>query len=64
MPNRSDDEELTIKEVMAKLKVTRSTFYDWRAKGIAPKSYRLPNGERRIRRSELDRWLESLEDAA
>lgn len=58
------DEVLTIKEVIAELKVERSTYYDWRAKGKAPKSYRLPNGEIRIRRSELELWLESLEEAA
>ena len=56
-------EALTIQEVIAELKVSRSTFYDWRAKNKAPKSFRLPNGEIRIRRTELDRWLEDLEDA-
>ena len=35
-----------------------ATFYDWRAKGRAPRCIKLPNGEIRIRRQELDRWLD------
>ena len=30
------DELLTIEEVIAELRVPRSTFYRWREKGIAP----------------------------
>lgn len=55
---------LTLPEVLAEIGVTRSTFYDWRAKRKAPRCHRLPNGELRVRRAELDRWLRSLEDAA
>ena len=55
---------LTLAEICAELRVSRSTFYDWRAKGHAPKCLKLPNGELRIRREELDRWLESREDHA
>lgn len=57
-------ERLTIADVCTELGVARSTFYDWRAKGKAPRCIKLPNGEIRIRRTELDRWLNSLEDAA
>jgi predicted DNA-binding transcriptional regulator AlpA len=53
---------LTIADVCAELGVARSTFYDWRAKGVAPACMRLPNGELRIRRVNLDSWLASLED--
>jgi len=55
---------LTIAELCAELGVARSTFYDWRAKGAAPRSMKLPNGEVRIRRADLDAWLATLEDGA
>ncbi|MEV4581863.1 helix-turn-helix domain-containing protein [Nonomuraea jabiensis] len=55
---------LTIPEVCAELQVSRSTFYEWRAKRRAPRCITLPNGSIRIRRIDLDRWLESHEDAA
>jgi excisionase family DNA binding protein len=55
---------LTIQDVCAELGISRSTFYEWRAKGRAPRCIRLPNGEIRIRREALERWLDSLESAA
>jgi excisionase family DNA binding protein len=55
---------LTVAEVCAELGVARSTFYDWRAAKKAPPCFRLPNGDLRIRRAELDRWLESLQESA
>ncbi|MDG6106111.1 helix-turn-helix domain-containing protein [Dactylosporangium aurantiacum] len=55
---------LTIADVCAELGVSRSTFYDWRAKRKAPPCVKLPNGDLRVRRTDLDRWLESLEDVA
>jgi excisionase family DNA binding protein len=55
---------LTIAELCAELGVARSTFYDWRAKGAAPRSMKLPNGLVRIRRADLDAWLTTLEDGA
>ncbi len=55
---------LTIADVCDELGVARSTFYDWRAKGAAPKSLKLPNGEIRVRRVDLDAWLQTLEDGA
>ena len=55
---------LTIADVCDELGVARSTFYDWRAKGAAPKSLKLPNGEIRVRRVDLDAWLHTLEDGA
>jgi hypothetical protein len=36
----------------------------WTAKGRAPRCIKLPNGEIRIRRSDLDRWLDTCEEAA
>jgi excisionase family DNA binding protein len=55
---------LSIPEVCAELGISRSTFYEWRTKGVAPKCIKLPNGEIRIRRDELERWLDTLEEAA
>lgn len=56
--------KLTITEVCDDLGIARSTFYDWRAKGRAPRCIKLPNGELRIRRAELESWLNSCTDEA
>jgi predicted DNA-binding transcriptional regulator AlpA len=55
---------LTIADVCAELGIARSTFYDWRAAKKAPRCFKLPNGDLRIRRTDFDNWLLSLEDAA
>lgn len=55
---------LTIAELCAELSIARSTFYDWRAKKAAPRCIKLPNGDIRIRRIDLEQWLTDLEDAA
>ncbi|MEV4222399.1 helix-turn-helix domain-containing protein [Nonomuraea fuscirosea] len=55
---------LTVPEVCAELQISRSTFYDWRQKGRAPRCVTLPNGSLRIRLADLDNWLNSREDAA
>jgi predicted DNA-binding transcriptional regulator AlpA len=55
---------LTVATVLAELEVPRSTFYKWRRLGIAPRCIKLPNGEVRIRRADLDRWLAEREDNA
>ena len=57
-------ERFMVAEVCAELRIARSTFYEWRAKGRAPRCIKLPNGDLRIRRTELDRWLDAHEDAA
>jgi predicted DNA-binding transcriptional regulator AlpA len=61
-PERGD--KLSVADVCADLGISRRTFYEWRAKGRAPKCIRLPNGDLRIRRTEYQRWLASREDAA
>ena len=55
---------LTVAAVLAELDVPRSTFYKWRRVGQAPRCIKLPNGEVRIRRADLDAWLLSREDVA
>jgi excisionase family DNA binding protein len=57
-------DKLTLSQVCAELQISRSTFYEWRTKGRAPKCITLPNGSIRVRRTELDKWLASREDAA
>jgi excisionase family DNA binding protein len=57
-------ERLTVYEVCAELRISRSTFYEWRAKGCAPRCVKLPNGEIRLRRAELERWLDEHEEVA
>jgi predicted DNA-binding transcriptional regulator AlpA len=62
---KEPDELLSIAEVVRELKISRNTFYRWRELHIGPKSIRLPNGEIRVPRSELNAWLDNLrEDAA
>jgi excisionase family DNA binding protein len=57
-------DRLTIPQLCNELGISRSTFYEWRAKGRAPRCIKLPNGEIRIRRAEFERWLDSLEEVA
>lgn len=57
-------ELLTVADVLRELQVARSTFYAWKAKGIAPNWRKLPNGELRISRQDLLAWYESLEVAS
>ncbi|MFJ3631022.1 helix-turn-helix transcriptional regulator [Streptomyces sp. NPDC090112] len=61
---RTPEEKLTIVEVCAELKVSKSTFYDWRQKRRAPRCIKLPNGDLRVRRTHLEIWLNEFEDAA
>jgi excisionase family DNA binding protein len=57
------NEQLTVSELCAELKVARSTFYGWRQKHRGPRCVRLPNGGLRIRRRDLDAWLKTREVA-
>ena len=58
------EDRLTIEQLCMELGISRSTFYEWRAKGRAPRCIKLPNGQIRIRRAEFERWLDSLEEVA
>ena len=55
------DELMTVQDVCDVLKVSRSTFDKWRQRRVGPPATRLPNGQLRIRRSELNDWLRSQE---
>ena len=59
-PGQERDEWLTVDEVCTELKISRRTFDRWRALGTGPKSQRIGGrGPVRVRRSWLDRWLDS-----
>ena len=53
----ASDDLLTMAEVLAQLKVARSTFDTWRVLGTAPECIKYPNGQIRVRRSALTAWL-------
>jgi predicted DNA-binding transcriptional regulator AlpA len=56
-------DKLTVADICDDLDISRRTFYEWRAKGRAPKCIPLPNGELRIRRADYERWLTEREAA-
>ncbi|MPY79844.1 MAG: helix-turn-helix domain-containing protein [Actinophytocola sp.] len=55
---------LTVAEFLDEYEISRSTWNDWRAKGRAPRCIKLPNGQLRIRRVDIERWEDTLEEAA
>jgi predicted DNA-binding transcriptional regulator AlpA len=59
VPIRNADRLLTIGDVLTELQISRSTFDTWRNLGTAPTCIKLPNGQIRVRRSDLDNWLTS-----
>lgn len=64
-PGMTNRKFLKVSDVCAELDIARSTFFEWRAKNRGPRTIKLPNGELRIRRTELDKFLaEHEEDAA
>ncbi len=52
---------LTMVEALAELRMSRAAFYRLRARGKAPRCLKLPNGQIRIRRADLDAWFEGCE---
>ncbi len=53
---------LKLPEVLKELEISRSAFYRMRALGKAPRCLKLPNGQIRIRRADLDSWLAKCEE--
>ena len=60
--NQSTAAHLTVDDLCRELGIARSTFYDWRMARRAPRCIRLPNGSLRIRRTDLENWLDANED--
>ncbi|MFI0451220.1 helix-turn-helix transcriptional regulator [Actinomadura sp. 6N118] len=58
------EEDLTVTDICRILQISRRTFYEWRAKGRAPRCKRVPNGELRIRRADFERWYDGCGDVA
>ncbi|MGW2366896.1 helix-turn-helix transcriptional regulator [Streptomyces sp. NPDC001667] len=57
------NEKLTLPEVLTEIRMSRAAFYRMRARGKAPKCHKLPNGQIRVRRSDLDAWFNDCEVA-
>lgn len=53
---RATDPRLRLADVLDELGMSRSAFYRMRARGKGPKCSKLPNGQLRVRRSDLDAW--------
>jgi excisionase family DNA binding protein len=51
---------LKLSELLDELDVGRSTFNRWMQLGTAPRYVRLPGGQLRFRRSDIDEWLNEL----
>ncbi|WP_445401094.1 helix-turn-helix transcriptional regulator [Streptomyces sp. LE64] len=64
IPARGLPGKLTVDQLCSDLAISRSTFYDWRKKGTAPRCIRIPNGALRIRRTDYENWLADREDRA
>ncbi len=55
---------LKLDEVLEELDMSRAAFYRMRTRGQAPRLIKLPNGQIRCRRSDLDAWWDAHEQAA
>lgn len=55
---------LKLPEVLQEINLSRAAFYRLRAKGQAPRLVKLPNGQLRCRRADLDAWLNTGEQQA
>ncbi|MET7386508.1 helix-turn-helix transcriptional regulator [Streptomyces sp. NPDC005529] len=60
-PTTANRYALKLEEALAEIGLSRAAFYRMRARGHAPKHLKLPNGQIRIRRADLDAWLDSCE---
>ncbi|MET8221865.1 helix-turn-helix transcriptional regulator [Streptomyces sp. NPDC004082] len=57
-------EKLKLDEVLAEIKMSRAAFYRMRARGQAPRIHKLPNGQLRVSRTDLDAWWQHCGDRA
>ncbi|MER5509531.1 helix-turn-helix domain-containing protein [Streptomyces sp. NPDC002766] len=57
-------EMLKLPEVLDEIGMSRAAFYRMRARGLAPRIRKLPNGQVRVSRADLDAWWESCGDPA
>ncbi|MFJ8823759.1 helix-turn-helix transcriptional regulator [Streptomyces sp. NPDC102467] len=52
---------LKLSEVLEEVGMSRAAFDRMRARGKAPRIRKLPNGQLRVRRADLDAWWEECE---
>jgi predicted site-specific integrase-resolvase len=57
------DELLPLNTVLDEIGISRAAWYRWRNRGLGPVTHRLPNGHLRVRRSDLDTFLDGMEVA-
>ncbi|MFF4145623.1 helix-turn-helix transcriptional regulator [Streptomyces sp. NPDC001698] len=55
---------LKLPEVLDEIGMSRAAFYRMRARGQAPRLRKLPNGQVRVSRADLDAWWERCEQQA
>ncbi|MGP3980620.1 helix-turn-helix transcriptional regulator [Streptomyces sp. KR80] len=55
---------LKLREVLEEIDMSRAAFYRMHARGKAPKISKLPNGQLRVSRSDLDAWWADCEQSA
>ncbi|MFD7165033.1 MULTISPECIES: helix-turn-helix transcriptional regulator [Streptomyces] len=55
------DAKLTLAEALDEIGMSRAAFYRMRARGKAPQCLKMPNGQIRVRRSDLDAWWATCE---
>ncbi|MEU3402615.1 helix-turn-helix domain-containing protein [Streptomyces sp. NPDC006670] len=55
---------LKLADVLIELDMSRAAFYRMRARSQGPRLIKLPNGQLRVRRSDLDAWLSGCEESA
>ena len=55
---------LKLSEVLEEIDMSRAAFYRMRARGQAHRLQKLPNGQLRVSRSDLDAWWERCGDRA
>lgn len=56
--------KLKLSEVLEEIGMSRAAFYRMPARGEAPKISKLPNGQLRVSRADLDAWWAKCEEAA
>ncbi|MDX3776777.1 helix-turn-helix transcriptional regulator [Streptomyces europaeiscabiei] len=57
----ASNQKLKLPEVLEEIGMSRAAFYRMRARGQAPRLHKLPNGQLRVNRTDLDDWWNNLE---
>ncbi|MFH8992002.1 helix-turn-helix transcriptional regulator [Streptomyces sp. NPDC017940] len=55
---------LKLAAVLEEIDMSRAAFYRMRARGQAPRLRKLPNGQLRVSRADLDAWWKTCEQNA